>query len=414
MKAAGEKTPLKSRLLGCKRAVTRHLPRWSKRPFRIVYEHGLTTAWGIRRWIKNRRSRSPLSYEERINEEIADGVRKFQSHRDGAPLYEPAPPSWDYVEAATRQLIREQTGFNQWEYVVHQANQIEAPEILSLGTGSCGIEIGLAEGMTTSYRFHCIDLNDQILALGKKEIDKRGLNITVQAMDLNRIVLNSEKYHIITAFASLHHLIELERVYSAIENALKPDGKFVVVDVITKNGIRMWPETEEAVRQIWAVLPDKYKVNHTRYEAPRFTPRFSHKDCSADSFEGIRSQDVLPLIPEYFDPVLYVPCHSICRQLLDTQYGPNYDLNDPLDRSTVEFIWNLDCYYVRERILPPGTMFAVMSRKGRGDRALVAEVSRRMLADSRARQKGWNVPPLEHRINFAPSTERRSTAGPKD
>ncbi len=176
---------------------------------------------------------------------------------------------------------------------------------------------------------------------------------------------------------------------------------FVAVDVIGRNGLKMWPETFKVLKQLWAILPDKYKVTHTRYAVPRFVRSITNHDYSEGSFEAVRSQDVLPLFTGFFDPNIYVPFHSICRYLLDTQYGPNYDLNDPLDRATIEFIWDLDCHYIRERILPPGTMFALMKRKGRGDPRVVAETATRMLADSRSRRAQSPVSPISRLLRFS-------------
>lgn len=335
------------------------------------------------------KSQISTEYEERMAQEKKEYLEKYAEFTEDEPLFERTSDSWGYIEQATQKLIREKVGFSQWEYVINQASQIEKPEMLSLGSGPCGVEISIAEKITSNYHYHCLDLNEELLGIGKKQIEKKGLNISTEPMDLNLISLEEKKYDIITAFASLHHLNELERVYTMVNRALKPDGIFVTVDVITKNGLMMWPETYDVLVRLWSIWPDKFKINHTYYGTPRFTPEYGNIDYSQGSFEGIRSQDILPLIPEYFDPIIYVPCHSICRQLLDTQYGPNYNLDDPFDKSMVEFIWNLDCYYIHERVLPPGTMFAVMRKKGTANPKIVAEVAGHMNADSRARQVRW-------------------------
>lgn len=342
----------------------------------------------------------PKSYDERMTEEKKHYLEMYKDRAEDEPLFERAPASWGYLERATERLIRSKIGYSQWEYIVHQANQMEAPQMLSLGSGPCGVEMGLAEKITSNYHYHCIDLNEHVLAIGQRQMEKRGLNMTVQAMDLNFIELETEKYDIITAFAALHHLDELEKIYAAINNALKPNGIFATVDVITRNGLMMWPETYEVVKGLWSIWPDKYKFNHTSYATPRFTPEHKNVDYGKESFEAIRSQDLLPLLPEFFDPIIYIPYYSISRRFLDTQYGPNYDLNDPYDYGMVEFIWNLDCYYIRERVLPPETMFAVMRKKNMGDSEIVASVSQRMQADSRARQKSWIKPPQLQTLGY--------------
>jgi SAM-dependent methyltransferase len=412
LKADGETGEVQTLAVRLRKAIAPFLPRWLKRLLRGGYQ--TLSPWfkrllrgGYRKCREIIHPPPPPTYEDKVAEEIREFAEKYASHSEDEPLVERAPASWDYVITATQNLIREKVGFSQWEYIVHQANQIEAPEMLSLGSGPCGIEIYLAERITSAYHYHCLDINGQILKMGKKQAEKKGLNITVQEMDLNRIKLEPNKYDIITAFASLHHLAELEKTYAAVNNALKETGIFVVFDVIMRNGLRLWPEAYKVIRDIWALLPDIFKTSYTREAVPRFMPDFPNDDYSRGTFEAIRSQDVLPLVSEFLDPIIYVPLHSFCRHLLDTQYGPNYDLNDPFHRSVVEFLWYLDCYYVRERILPPGAMFAVMRKKGSANSEVVSEVAGRMLADSRSRQKHWHQPPLASRISLVPPGKRR-------
>ena len=202
-------------LLDLKEKVKKVLPYWVRRPLRLAFEFGLRIG---------QRFRLPPKYEEKVAAEVEEGLSEFQNHKDDEPLNESAPPSWDFVETATQELIRKTIGFSQWEYVVDQVNLLPAPELLSLGSGPCGIEISLAERFQTSYHYHCMDLNKRLLDMGKKQADQKGLNLTVQEMDLNRIVLEAEKYDIITAFASLHHLIELESVLCCRKSGSEAGG----------------------------------------------------------------------------------------------------------------------------------------------------------------------------------------------
>ena len=43
-------------------------------------------------------------------------------------------------------------------------------------------------------------------------------------------------------------------------------------------------------------------------------------------------------------------------------YGPNYDLSNELDRSVLDYIWQLDTYYIAQGILKPETMFGVYTK----------------------------------------------------
>jgi hypothetical protein len=42
-------------------------------------------------------------------------------------------------------------------------------------------------------------------------------------------------------------------------------------------------------------------------------------------------------------------------------YGPNYDLNNSLHKAVLDWLWELDIYYVTSQILHPETYFGIYS-----------------------------------------------------
>jgi hypothetical protein len=85
-------------------------------------------------------------------------------------------------------------------------------------------------------------------------------------------------------------------------------------------------------------------------------------DSSDASFECIRSQDVLPLLQKYFTTIHLVKGFAFLRRFTDQEFGPNFDLSSNLDVKVLNFLLELDQWYVDNGILKPESIFWV----GRG------------------------------------------------
>ena len=121
----------------------------------------------------------------------------------------------------------------------------------------------------------------------------------------------------------------------------------------------MWPETYQYVSDIWKILPPKYKIDHTKHAKPVFAPKYENVDYSKTSFECANSEKVLPTLRRYLREIVFVPGMSISRRFFDTKFGPNYNLKNPIDKSIMDFILNLDNYLLDQNILKPETFFGV-------------------------------------------------------
>jgi SAM-dependent methyltransferase len=232
------------------------------------------------------------------------------------------------------------------------------PRLLSLGCGAGGIELGFASAVP-SAEIVGLDINEELLELGRHEAASRGLNVTFETADLNVVQLEPRSFDVVWCHASLHHLVELEHVCDQIGRSLRQGGDLIVRDVCTPNGYGLWPETRPIVRALFAALPERLRLNHTGYAEPRVDDELWEADTSASGMECIRSEEIIDVLDASFERVAYVPVLSIARRFLDTMYGPNYDLDAPLDRALVDAIWELDCHYIARGVLRPDTFFGV-------------------------------------------------------
>jgi SAM-dependent methyltransferase len=300
-------------------------------------------------------------YKRHVEEEIQHYSSIYSSAEAQESLVQPVPGAWIEVERRSQELVRLLTGNDEIGHVVKRLSERADVRLLSLGSGPCGVEIDLARRARSSS-IHCIDINAQLLELGRARALSEGLHITTEVVDLNAVELPPEAFDYVFCHAGLHHLIELEHLARQIRSTLRPGGEFIVVDVITRNGYLMWPETREVVRSIWNTLPSRYRVNHTAYSEPRIDDEIWEADTSQHGMECARSQDIVRTLNETLVARQFVALQSISRRFFDTMYGLNYDLSLPLDLALFNWIWQLDSYYLSNAFLKPETFFGIYAK----------------------------------------------------
>lgn len=277
-------------------------------------------------------------------------------------LVEPLPPSWDEIERRARESVRERTGFDLSGHVLKELHRSDGVKMLSLGSGPGGMELEMAR-QAPQAQIRCIDLNPDLVQLGNQRARQERLNAQFEIGDLNFIDLPAETYDVVYCHASLHHVLELQRLASQINNTLRENGKLLTVDVCTLNGYRMWPETKKVVQDIFGTLPPRFRTNHTAYGTLRVDDEIAEMDASQAGMECIRSQDIVPVLESTLQVLHFVPYFTICRRFLDTMYGPNYDLNLCLDLALLNWIWELDNYYLNSNLLRPDTFFGSYAKR---------------------------------------------------
>jgi ubiquinone/menaquinone biosynthesis C-methylase UbiE len=300
-------------------------------------------------------------YEQRLQEEIQHYSRVFTPtgpDENNSNLLEPVPPVWNEIERRSAELMRRTTGNDLTGHVLSRLQRTINPRFLSLGSGAGGVEIVFAREVP-SASFTCLDVNAELLRMGADAVKKEALPIRFEQADLNTVVLPRREFDVIFCHASLHHVLELERLACQVRNSLRPGGELIVVDIVTSSGYRMWPETRKVVRSFFRTLPARYRLNHTAYRPKRVDDEIWEQDTRNAGMECVRSGDILPVLSSVFRRKLFLPYQSISRRFLDMMYGPNYNLDRPPDAALVDWIWELDCHYLSTGELRPESFFGV-------------------------------------------------------
>ena len=210
-----------------------------------------------------------------------------------------------------------------------------------MGAGNGDMEVTLArqliEAGLDGFQIQCVDINPTMLERGRKMASDNGIsdrNITFLKGDFNRWRPN-QTFDIIIANHSLHHVLELEDLFHHIHEAMKPDGAFLTTDMIGRNGHLRWPETLKYVNQYWERLKPEQRYN-CQLKIPM--PKFEDWDCSTKGFEGIRAQDIMPLLVKKFNFEIFVAFGGIIDVFVDRGYGHNLSINSEFDKKLIDEI----------------------------------------------------------------------------
>jgi SAM-dependent methyltransferase len=249
---------------------------------------------------------------------VADGENVYQyAHRVLASLIPTRPPNFP-------KRIRS----------MHE-REGRPVRILSLCSGAAGIERRIITDARCPVEITLFDLNENLMrkaAAGLYSVAQ----ISCVLGDVNAI--SAEQFGNLTfdvaLFVSgLHHVVEIEHVLQTVIELLVPKGEFWIIgEAIGRNGNRLWPEALEAANGIFSRLPERFRRNAFTHKVDSTVPE---TDFSANSFEGIRSEEIESLLLRYLDPVEMWRRNCFLWRLINPVYFHNYDLNSEEDRYIV-------------------------------------------------------------------------------
>ena len=239
------------------------------------------------------------------------------------------------------------------------------PRFVSLGCGNCDAEVRIAQELVrlgmADFVLECIDINPAMLERGRALAAEAGLAGRVVPMqgDFNRWRPQG-RYDGVMANQSLHHVLELEALFDAVSAALAPAGLFVVSDMIGRNGHQRWPEALAIVREFWRELPPSYRYN---LQLQRQEDEFLDWDCSVEGFEGVRAQDILPLLLERFGFETFLAFGNLIDPFIDRGFGHHFDAHSERDRDFIDRVHARDEAELAAGRITPTHMLAVLSNE---------------------------------------------------
>jgi hypothetical protein len=181
--------------------------------------------------------------------------------------------------------------------------------------------------------------------------------------DLNKIQVDGE-FDMIMANHALHHIEGLETLFQYSKDHLNPRGIFATCDMIGRNGHMRWAETAAVISALWPYLSVEQRY-HAQLQ--RMTDKFVDHDCSNEGFEGIRAQDILPLLLNYFKPYKFFGTGGFIDVLIDRGFGHGYDVNSETDVAFIRFISDLNEIMLDAGVVKPTWTMSYFTKDDRGE-----------------------------------------------
>lgn len=264
--------------------------------------------------------------------------------------------------------IRKNTSLSRFDELFYSTVELceskyNVVKVLCIGSGNCDIEVNYAFNTPADVQFTCMDINPAMLDRGKRnaaslKIDFSRIKFLVE--DVNTCCLPKDEYNIVFISQALHHFVELEHIFEEIKKTLVSDGYFIVNDIIGRNGHLIYENTFLLLNKLWQQLPYEFKLHNRQQQY--FKNRIQW-DCSTESFEGIRAEDILPLLCKNFNFQVFVPFYTIIQYFIDRDFGGNFDPDKSYDRAILEYVYNLDIYCLKNKLLAPTQMWGVLRLK---------------------------------------------------
>jgi SAM-dependent methyltransferase len=261
------------------------------------------------------------------------------------------PPLQNVYDYYTTQIL-ERLGITNVvfrSYLERKLATLDRPiRILSLASGAARIEEGLIDGIDAErIELVLTDLNPSLLSTARARLAHRARLETLE-LNLNQLTLPSRRFDVVVCVSALHHVVELEQLFAQVAASLLEDGEFWSIgEYIGRNGTRLYPEAYSIANDFFQALPEHYRVNRNPGGRGGVDDRLPNLDCSATCFEGIRSEEIVPLMDRYFAPVEVMKFDCFLWRLFNLAYFDNYDLGREEDLALVHSAIDLEEEFAR-------------------------------------------------------------------
>jgi len=236
------------------------------------------------------------------------------------------------------------------------------------------LKLGICE------RFHGVDSSPEAIAEARQ--NAQGLDLTYEAADLNRLVLEPGAYDLVLTQNCLHSVLELERLAEQIWRSLKPGGCLWIHDYIGESQFQFSDLRLDIANRILAVLPERYRRDRVHDRILRAIAR-PKPGALASPVEAVRAADIVPVFSRWFD-IDYRHEESafmgrVCPRGMRANYTETED--GPV---IFELLMLIEGLMVEHGILAPHTGQYLMRRKAEPLAGGAPEAEARPLADAEA------------------------------
>ena len=150
---------------------------------------------------------------------------------------------------------------------IKQLLTIQPKTILDVATGTADVAI-MASGILKPDKIAGIDISDGMLDLGRKKIEKLGLQKTIELLngDCETINFKNDSFEAVTVAFGVRNFENLEKGLAEIRRVLKPGGKLVVLEFSKPKSVLVKAFYNFYMKIICPVAGKIFSKNRNAYE----------------------------------------------------------------------------------------------------------------------------------------------------
>lgn len=233
----------------------------------------------------------------------------------------------------------------------------EAPTALALAAGDMTGEYGFLTGVGAE-RIHALDISEgQRDKFFAREPDP-AVPVEYIIADVNSVVLEPERYDLVYVQQAFHHFEQLEHVADQVNRALKPGGRFVLIDYIGANFLQRTPRQRSFCTGIWRDMPARYRRN---WNGTVLDELWIPDKDKLSPYEAIRAEEIMDVLNRTLQPIQVFPHAAILFPLFNG-FAQNYTDSEE-DQRFIREMWELDRDVVESGEVEPNFVRGVFGKR---------------------------------------------------
>lgn len=185
-----------------------------------------------------------------------------------------------------------------WVIEDYLSKSDDIKNVLSICCGSGDHEIIIGE-LRKNWNIDAFDISDESIRAAKQKANAKGIgNIDFFIADVNSLVRDDiGNYDLILSSGALHHVKELENLFSILQQSLNPAGYFVVNEFCGPSR-HQWTQKQIDIsnKLANAISQDLKGTLKNEVKRPTIEEMINH-----DPSESIRSSEIPLLLRQYFN-----------------------------------------------------------------------------------------------------------------
>jgi|SRR3989338_2714214 len=234
---------------------------------------------------------------------------------------------------------------------------------LSIGCGTGALERQCIE-MKACNKMDAFDIAEGAIQEAKKSAELEKISeINYEVKNIEDIILPDKKYDVVFASSAIHHIKNLESTFEKIQNSLKPDGHFILLEFVGPSQFQFPDKVVSIINEILDILPLYYKKNAVTgkfkesYEKPSI--EYMNKN---DPSESIRSAEIIPLLSRYFTIIEKKDYGGTILHMLLQEIISNFNHDDFRDVAILKLLILLEGILIRNKVIDSDFSFIVAKK----------------------------------------------------